>query len=273
LFDIPGPLELIRQAMRPGASTPTARAESLAEVVEGGGGGGGAAARTVQIQRMAQIPRNAAPNDEAFKRSVTEAVKLLPQAPAGEGRMIRRDGVTLRPLVPSSVLRQFSGNPDMMDGAMIRAISRPADISSDDLALLAGASMRRITFVAPNGSAITIQRARPLTVGERRKFGRQLNRAVGTSDEFDVGNNIRQFAEQSNGAFSYTEEYGQITKPLEFVEFTGPDGVKRRVRRWVYETFIRRANAQERSAGRRAEQAIEARDRRQDQRRRGEPER
>lgn len=245
LFDLPSPMGAVRAAVRNAVNPPGARVESLAEVVEGGGGGGGAA-RTLQIQRMAQIPRNAAPNEPAFNRSVTDSLAVLKQAPPGEGRMIRRDGIALRPLVPSSVLRQFSGNPDMLDGAMIRAISRPADISQDDLALLAGPSMSRISFVTDNGVEITIQRARPLTVGERRKFGRQLNRAVGTSDEYDVGGNIRQFAENSGGAFKYTEKYGQIPKPLEFVEFTGDDGIKRRVRRWVYETFVNRERREER---------------------------
>lgn len=234
LFEIPGPLALIARGLRRMNNAPDARAESLSEVIEGQP----SANRTVQIQRMARIPRNASPNQKAFTKSIQDSIKVLRGAPAGEGRMIRRDGVILRPLVPSSVLRQFSGNPDMLDGAMIRAAQTPSDISSDDLALLAGASMRRVSFIAPNGASISIERARPLTVGERRKFGRQLNSAV-ASDQNDVGSNIRKFAEGSKGAFKYTEEYGNIPEPLELVTYTGADGVERTVRRWIYETFIK----------------------------------
>lgn len=235
LFEIPGPLALAARAVRRAVNVPSARVQNLSQVIEGQGSPG----RAVQIQRMARIPRNAAPNKDAFSKSVSDAIKVLKGAPSGEGRMIRRDGIVLRPIVPSSVLREFSGNPDMVDGAMIRSVQMPKDISSDDLALLAGASMSRISFVAPNGVLISIERARPLTVGERRKFGRQLNAAVGSSDQYDVGSNIREFAEKAKGAFKYTENYADIAEPLEWVTYTGADGVERRVRKWVYETFIK----------------------------------
>lgn len=235
LFDIPGPLALIARGVRRlNNRPPTARAESLAQVVEGQA----SSERTLQIQRLAKIPRNAAPNRPAFNKAVLDSIKILKGAEDGEGRMIRRDGIILRPIVPSSVLRQFSGNPDMLDGAMIRAARTPQSISSDDLGLLAGPSMSRISFVAPNGASINIERQRALTVGERRKFGRQLNSAV-NKDPYDVGANIRLFAEGSNGAFKYTEEFGNVPKPLELVTFTGDDGVERTVRRWVYEAFIK----------------------------------
>lgn len=234
LFEIPG-LGAITRAIR-NVVAPGARAESLAQVLEGQPTGD----RTVQIQRLAQIPRKAAPNREAFNKAVFDSIETLKAAPAGEGRLVRRDGIVLRPIVPSSVLRQFSGNDDMSDGAMIRAVQTPKDISKDDVALLAGPSMQRISFIAPNGVTINIQRERPLTVGERRKFGRQLNRAIADSDPYDVGANIKNFAEGTDGAFKYTETYAGIPEPLEFVEYEGPDGVTRRVRRWVYETFIKK---------------------------------
>lgn len=237
LFGIPGPLALLARAVRGAINAPEARITSLSEVLEGNA----SPDRAVQIQRMAQIPRNPGPNKPRFARSVSESITVLQGAPAGEGRMIRRDGIILRPLVPSSVLREFGGNPDMLDGAMIRAVQIPREIAADDVALLAGASMQRISFVAPNGVVMTIERPRPLTVGERRKFGRQLNRAIGETDQYDPGASIRQFAEGTNGAFKYTETYGKIPDPLSFVEITGEDGVKRRVRKWVYETFIKKS--------------------------------
>lgn len=236
LFEIPGPLALIARAVRRANNIPSARVESLSQVIEGQP----SANRTVQIQRMAKIPRNAAPNRPAFNKAVDDAITVLKGAPSGEGRMIRKDGIILRPLVPSSVLRQFSGNKDMLDGAMIRAAQTPQDISSDDLGLLAGPSMSRISYIAPNGALISIERVRPLTVGERRKFGRQLNRAIST-DPNDPTMNIQKFAESTKGAFKYSEKYGNVPEPLELVTYTGEDGVERTVRRWVYEAFIKKS--------------------------------
>lgn len=251
LFDFPGPLALLSRAIRRGSvSAPDARLTSLSEVIEGDA----SPDRAVQIQRLAAIPRNPGLNKPRFDRSVSESITTLQSTPAGEGRMIRRDGVILRPIVPSSVLREFSGNPDMLDGAMIRAVQIPREIAADDVALLAGASMQRISFVAPNGVVMTIERPRPLTVGERRKFGRQLNRVVSETDEYDPGASIRQFAEGSNGAFKYTETYGKIPDPLALVTVTGSDGVKRRVRKWVYETFLRKQEGSGASMRRQAEQ-------------------
>ena len=237
LFEIPGPLELIRRAMRPTASPklPTARAENLSEVLEGNPSN----TRTIQIQRMAQIPRTGAFQKDKFNRSVADSIKLLKGAPRGEGRMIRRDGVILRPVVPSSVLRSFGENPDMEDGAMIRAIQLPADIGADDLALLGGPSMSKIAFVAPNGVTVSIERSLPFTIGEKRKFPRMINSLAESSNKDNIIKNIEDFAKNSDGAFKFIADTGTIPDALELVKYTGTDGIKRTAPRWLYETFIK----------------------------------
>lgn len=244
LFEIPGPLELARRAIRATAAPklPQARAENLSEVLEGSP----TAARTIQIQRMAQIPRTGAFQKDRFNRSVTDSVNLLKGAPKGEGRMIRRDGVILRPVVPSSVLRSFSENPDMVDGAMVRAIQLPADIGADDLALLGGPSMSKIAFVAPNGVTISIERSRPFTIGEKRKFPRMINSLAESSNKDNIIKNIEDFANASEGAFKFNVDSGDIPDALQLVEYTGTDGVKRKAPRWLYETFIKPDLAKER---------------------------
>ena len=237
LFEIPGPLELIRRAMRPTAAPklPTARAENLSEVLEGNPSN----ARTIQISRMAQIPRTGAFQKDKFNASVRQSISTLKGAPAGEGRMIRRDGVVLRPVVPSSVLRSFSENPDMVDGAMVRAIQLPADIGADDLALLGGPSMSKIAFVAPNGVTVSIERSRPFTIGEKRKFPRMINSLAESSTKDNIIKNIEDFAKNSEGAFKFIADTGSIPDALALVEYTGADGVKRTAPRWLYETFIK----------------------------------
>lgn len=243
LFEIPGPLALLARAAR-GASTrlPQARAENLSEVLEGNPSN----TRTIQIQRMAQIPRTGAFQKDKFGKSVSDAISLLKGAPRGEGRMIRRDGVVLRPVVPSSVLRSFSENPDMVDGAMVRAIQLPADIGADDLALLGGPSMSKIAFVAPNGVSISIERSRPFTIGEKRKFPRMINSLAESSNKDNIIKNIEDFADASEGAFKFNVDSRNIPDALELVEYTGADGVARKAPRWLYETFIKPDLAKER---------------------------
>ena len=237
LFEIPGPLALLARAARRLAppKLPTARAENLSEVLEGNPSN----TRTIQISRMAQIPRTGAFQKDKFNASVQQSISTLKGAPAGEGRMIRRDGVVLRPVVPSSVLRSFSENPDMVDGAMVRAVQLPSDIGADDLALLGGPSMSRISFVAPNGVVVSIERSRPFTIGEKRKFPRMINSLAESSTKDNIISNIEDFAKKSEGAFKFIADTGSLPKPLELVTYTGLDGIERTAPRWQYETFIK----------------------------------
>lgn len=218
-----------------GVAIPQAGAENISQVVQAGT----PQERAIQIQRMAQIPRSGAENAAKRATVTSQAIISVTGAASGEGRLIRKDGIMLRPLVPSSVLRNFGGNPDMENANFVRSIAQPSDIVGDDLALLSGPAVRQIIYVAPNGTVLSIERQRDLTVGERRKFGRQLNRVAGTSDKFDVGNNIREFAAQSGGAFKYTEKFPNVDKPLDLIEIEDESGGKKQVRRWVYETFLK----------------------------------
>jgi hypothetical protein len=236
LFEIPGPLALLGRAVRGAMNLGNARAENLSEVLEGNPSN----ARTIQIQRMAQIPRTGAFNKSKFDTAVKDSISLLKGAPRGEGRMIRRDGVILRPVVSSSVLRSFSENPDMVEGAMIRAIQLPEDITSDDLALLGGPSMSKIAFVAPNGVVVSLERSRAFTVGEKRKFPRMINALAESSTKDNIIKNIEDFATNSDGAFKYSTQFGGIPDALEMVTYTGADGVERTALRWIYETFIKK---------------------------------
>ena len=236
LFDIPSPIGAIIGSTRRANNKPKLTsfgADSLTDTVTGGSG-----SNTGAILRMAQIPRTGADKPVERAKAVQAAIRTVTGAPTTEGRLIRRDAVVLKPIVPSSVLRKFSGNSDMDGSVMVRPIQVPKDIVGDDLALLSGAAVRQVTYVLPNGSTLTIERARDLTVGERRKFGRQLNRVAGESDQFDVGNNIRDFANSSGGAFKYTEKFPNIDKPNDLISVDNGRGGKVEVRRWVYETFM-----------------------------------
>ena len=213
-----------------------ANAGEVSRVIEGAAPG---QQRAIQIMRMAQVPRSGAENPKVRAETAAKVILGLVGSPSGESRLIRKDGVVLRSLVPSSVLRNFGGNPDMENGVFIRSIDKPSDIVGDDLALLAGPSIHQVSYVAPNGSVISIERQRALTVGERRKFGRQLNNVADASDKYDVGGNIRDFANASGGAFKYTEKFPNVPKPLDLIEVEDADGKTKTVRRWVYETFMK----------------------------------
>ena len=78
---------------------------------------------------------------------------------------------------------------------------------------------------------------RPLTVGERRKLGRTVAEVAKTRASDDPTASLRMIADNSNVAVEYSERLGKIAKANEFIE-ANVDGTKKRVRRWVYETFL-----------------------------------
>ena len=246
LFDIPGPLAIASALIRGvrNASSGRAQAENISEVVTGGQTSGVSA----QISRMAQVPKSGAFNAKKVAEVVKSSINTLTGAPSGEARLVRKDGYLLKPIVPSSVLRNFGGNPDMQDGVFLRSIQKPSDIIGDDLALLSGPAIQQITYVAPNGSQISIQRQRVLTTGEKRKFGRQLNAAAAASSSLDVGNTIREFANNSGGAFKYTEKFPNIESPLDLINVTDDNKKNIQVRRWVYETFMKNGKGKPRGS-------------------------
>lgn len=250
LFDIPN---ILGRALRSAVtSIQSDNLENISQVIQGGT----ASDKLYAIQRMANIPRSGAVNPVKRRAAAEEAMRTITGSPSGEARLIRKDGVTLRPLVPSSVLRNFGGNKDMEDGFFIRSINRPDDIKGDDLALLAGPSIAGVYYVTSNGSIIGIERQRDLTVGERRKFGRQLNRAADSIDQYDVGNTVRDFASSTNGAFKYVERFPNVEKPLDYVEYTDNSGKKVQVRRWVFETFLKGGKRNQRGVSSRTSEVV-----------------
>jgi hypothetical protein len=99
--------------------------------------------------------------------------------------------------------------------------------------------MSKIAFVAPNGVTVSIERSRPFTIGEKRKFPRMINSLAESSNKDNIIKNIEDFAKNSDGAFKFIADTGDIPNALELVEYTGADGVERTATRWIYETFIK----------------------------------
>ena len=99
--------------------------------------------------------------------------------------------------------------------------------------------MSKIAFVAPNGVVVSIERSRPFTIGEKRKFPRMINSLAESSKKEEILARIEEFAKNSEGAFKFNVSSGNIPKPFEIVTYTGLDGVERTAPRWEYETFIK----------------------------------
>lgn len=194
------------------------------------------------ISRAAQIPRVGPADDNRKKKAVSEAIQALTSVDDGISLMVRRDGFSLRPVVPTSILRTVPDNRNMEGAMFLTSVSKIDTIGKDELGLLSNTGITELRYVAPNGVTMSLRKVRPLTVGERRKLGKTVVQAVQVDNEGDPTARLSKVVEASGGAIEYSETLGNIDKPNEIVT-AKVNGTQRQVRRWVYDTFLKDSKA------------------------------
>jgi hypothetical protein len=235
LFDIFNLGATVGQTLRPIGQrrTRAGQAEGESNVIEGLS----PQERQVIMSRAAQIPKIGAANPSRKAASVTQAMKALRSAEDGTTLMIRRDGFSLQPVVSTAILRTVPDNRNMEGATFLTAVSSTGSFGKDELGLLSNTGVQELKYIAPNGVEMSLAKTRPLTVGERRKLGRTVADVAKMDTSSDPTAPLRALADNSNGGIEYSEKFGKISKANDFVE-AQVNGSKKRVRRWVYETFM-----------------------------------
>jgi hypothetical protein len=133
-------------------------------------------------------------------------------------RMVRRDGFVLEPVVPAKVLRAIPDNRDMEGATYILSALSPADIGNEELGLLSNTGVKSLVYVLPGGSTITLEKARKLSVGERRKLGRTVNTAIESRSTSDPASKLKMVADETGDGIRYAENFIGIKNPNEIVK-------------------------------------------------------
>lgn len=193
--------------------------------------------RQLIVSRSAQIPKIGVADGSKQASSVQQAISALRKAEDGATLMIRRDGFGLRPVVPTSILRTVPDNRNMEGATFLTAVSKQNSLGLDELGLLSNTGIQELKYVAPNGVELSLRKTRPLTVGERRKLGRTVADVAKMDISSDVTARLKTLADNSNGGIQYSEKFGKIPKANDFID-ADVNGTKKKVRRWVYETFM-----------------------------------
>jgi hypothetical protein len=120
-------------------------------------------------------------------------------------RMVRKDGYVLEPVVPASVLRAIPDSRDMEGATFIMNVRSKDDLGKDELGMLSNTGITSLKYVLPGGSAITLEKVRPLTVGERRKLGRTVNSAAEINNSSDYAARLKEVANQTGDGIRYSE--------------------------------------------------------------------
>jgi hypothetical protein len=194
----------------------------------------------VVTSRAAQIPKVSSENKKVYFSNSEKIISEMVSFDEPVRRMVRRDGFALEPVVSAAVLRTVPDNRDMDGANYISFIDKASQIgTSDDIGLLSNTGIRKLTYVIPGGSTISLEKTRTLTVGERRKLGRTIRTLDSVSTESDPSSRMKQLAAEMGSGIAYTESFS-MENPNEIVEAVLP-GTRtiRRVRRWYFESMLK----------------------------------
>lgn len=241
LFQIAGALgqaiaQLVNQAVRGSMSTPAVTGQSVRFQDAPG---------NVVAARAPQIPRVGNENVAEFTKASESIVRDMVSFAKAERRLVRRDGFALTPVVSTAVLRTVPDNRDMEGANYIQFIDKPNLIGTDDeIGLLSNTGIKKLTYVIPGGSTISIEKSRTLTVGERRKLGRTIKTLGPTRSNSDPSAHLKALAAEMGSGIAYRESFN-IDNPNDMIDavIPGTSNVKQ-VRRWYYEAYLRSAKGQ-----------------------------
>jgi hypothetical protein len=183
--------------------------------------------------RAAQIPRVGPMSKKAREDGINASIKDLSSNADISMMMVRRDGFPMQPVVNFAELRGVPDNRNMEDAGILLRPASIDDIGKDELGLLSNTGVTSLVYVFPNGSTIRMDRARPLSVGERRKLGK----TVSSASEIDNSKNplarLNSVVNESDGAITLNADFSAVKNADDLIE-TGDDKGKPR---WSVEAF------------------------------------
>jgi hypothetical protein len=200
LFVTAGPLGLAIGAIRKlgrvaRALTPNTNVTAL----------GGARQDNPVESRRPDIPKVSFANPKKLKLEVSSLISKMGTIKEPTTRLVRRDGYVLEPVVPPSVLRAIPDNRDMEGATFLMNVSSRNMLGGEELGMLSNTGVTSLKYVLPDGSNLTLEKKRPLTVGERRKLGRTVNSAADISNSTDYAARLKEVATQTGDGIVYSE--------------------------------------------------------------------
>jgi hypothetical protein len=177
---------------------------------------------SIILSRAPQIPKVGAFNSRAslsrLKEEISSIGKFNKESGLKVRRMIRRDGFVLEPVVPNKVLRAIPDNRDMEGAYFVMSALSPKDIGGEELGLLSNTGVTSLIYVLPGGSSVTLEKARALEVGERRKLGRTLNQVIAIDNSRDPSKRLKALADAIGDGMLYSEDFVGVKNPNEIVK-------------------------------------------------------
>lgn len=202
LFDLPGPLgRAISAIQRAFTRTNVTVNEPQGKPIRGSRAGNVVQSRAPQIPRV-QPTTLRSDRD----KQTAEIIRAMGSTNDPVARLIRRDGFVLEPVVSPKVLRTIPDNRDMEDATYVMRLTSVDNLGGEELGLLSNTGVTNVTYALRNGSFVEIKKVRPLTVGERRKLGRTVNKAIETDNSNDPAARLKFLANETGDGIQYNEK-------------------------------------------------------------------
>jgi len=229
LFDLPSPLGLAIGAIRRLARA----ANALTPPTLVGSPVTPGQYTDILDSRRPQIPRVSNLNAPAKLQAITKLVADMGAPNISAARLVRRDGFVLQPVVSARVLRSIPDNRDMEDAAYLMTAGDLPSLGGEELGLLSNTGVTRLTYVLPGGSSLSLEKIRPLTIGERRKLGRTVNTASTIDNTENPIARLQKVVSETGDGIKYTESFKNVDNPHQVVP--GRNG--KNTEKWVKELF------------------------------------
>jgi hypothetical protein len=229
LFDLPSPLGLAIGALRRIARA----ANALTPPTLVGSPVTPGQYTDILDSRRPQIPRVSNLNAPAKLQAITKLVADMGAPDINATRLVRRDGFVLQPVVSARVLRSIPDNRDMEDAAYLMTAGDLPSLGGEELGLLSNTGVTRLTYVLPGGSTLSLEKVRPLTIGERRKLGRTVNAASTIDNTENPIARLQKVVSETGDGIKYTESFKNVDNPHQVVP--GRNG--KNTEKWVKELF------------------------------------
>ena len=224
LFDIPSPLGLALAAIRK-LGKRTARFDPVTGTSIGAGDYQG----SIIDSRKPQIPKVGFANPSLNRSSTQQLLSQIAKTNEKVSRMVRRDGFVLEPVVSPQVLRAIPDNRDMEGATYLMSAFGAPDIGNHELGMLSNTGVNRLIYVTPSGSTLSLEKRRPLTVGERRKLGKVVTVAMGTDNSRDPAARLKVISSELGDGIGYSEKFN----------ISEPNKIVRGRAKWATEVFKR----------------------------------
>lgn len=237
LFDIPSLRETLGQAV---FRTRSSRVDTTVDVEARGGRAkpieSDAPTPNVElmVRRAANVPRVGDGDDKSRSAGVKQAVEAVQNQDGASSVLVRRDGYLMVPVVSSAELRGVPDNRNMEGAAFVQSVRDADAIGGEELGFLSNTGVTSLVYVTPNGVQLRLDRTRDLSTGERRQLGKDVNTAAEMSVDDDPAARLKFIAEKSDGAFEFSQDFGDVKDPESEVS----SGEGKGKAKWVVEAFV-----------------------------------